>query len=130
MPPRVPWQELFHVIIDGADPQAAMEAAAIGFVKDIFAGRPPLSARTSAFRRAAPAGSNQARRPRRTTRVEDAAAAFRLFGLDPLAPEADYKARFRELALRAHPDRAGGSESRMRRVNTAWDLIRAVRGWK
>jgi hypothetical protein len=54
--------------------------------------------------------------------------AFESLYLTPNAPEEVARAVFKVLALRNHPDR-GGSEDKMKRLNSTWDSIRAKRGW-
>lgn len=44
------------------------------------------------------------------------------------APEDVARAVYKILALRNHPDR-GGSEDKMKRLNSTWDAIRARNGW-
>ena len=50
---------------------------------------------------------------------------FRVLGVSPHASMQIVRERYRELAFRSHPDRAGGSEGRMRELNLAYERILA-----
>ncbi|HLT31417.1 MAG TPA: J domain-containing protein [Myxococcaceae bacterium] len=54
----------------------------------------------------------------------DAADPYRTLGMSPNAEPAQLRARYRELALAAHPDR-GGSAERMQELNAAWERVQA-----
>lgn len=54
---------------------------------------------------------------------------FVVLHLLPTAPEDVAKAAYRALSLSLHPDRPGGSDEAMKRLNAAYDAIRTKRGW-
>lgn len=54
----------------------------------------------------------------------DAADPYRTLGMSPNAEPAQLRARYRELAMAAHPDR-GGSAERMQEINAAWERVQA-----
>ena len=54
---------------------------------------------------------------------------FVVLHLLPSAPEEVAKAAYRALSLSMHPDRPGGDAEAMKRLNAAYDAIRAKRGW-
>lgn len=54
----------------------------------------------------------------------DAADPYQTLGMSPHASPPELRARYRELAMAAHPDR-GGSAEQMRELNLAWEKVQA-----
>jgi hypothetical protein len=52
---------------------------------------------------------------------------FSVLGVDPRASSQELRAARRRLAMRLHPDHAGGDAEAMRRLNTAFDAAMAAR---
>jgi DnaJ domain len=52
---------------------------------------------------------------------------FAVLGVDPRASSQELRAARRRLAMRLHPDHAGGDAEAMRRLNTAFDAAMAAR---
>jgi hypothetical protein len=50
-------------------------------------------------------------------------------GVPSTASRRQALAAYRKMALKLHPDRPGGSDEAMRRLSSAWETIRALRGW-
>lgn len=48
---------------------------------------------------------------------------YDILGVKPTATKEEIKERYRELTRRWHPDRPGGSESRMKEINAAYKEI-------
>lgn len=55
-------------------------------------------------------------------------AAMESMYITASAPEEVARAVYKVLALRNHPDR-GGTEEKMKRLNSTWDAVRARKGW-
>jgi DnaJ-domain-containing protein 1 len=62
-------------------------------------------------------------------RQDDYAAALALLGLSEPFTQADLKRLYRKAMKTAHPD-AGGAKETAQALNTARDLIAALKGWK
>lgn len=70
---------------------------------------------------------NSGSQPNRHTGIEP----YRIFGLDKAATDDQVKRRYRELAVRLHPDTAGvkGTEFLFQLVTAAYQQISRERGW-
>lgn len=88
--------------------------------------------RHAGMRRAKPAPRNEASFEQIKSRMEawmarlDAEDPHAVLGVSSRAPAEQVQARYRELALANHPDR-GGDAAEMRRINEAYERIRARR---
>ena len=65
----------------------------------------------------------------RWLRMLDEQDPYQQLGIAPDAPTREVRARFHQLAMRAHPDR-GGSAAEMRKLNAAYDRVLASRAAK
>lgn len=56
--------------------------------------------------------------------------AYEIFGLPRDASQKEFKERYRELMRLYHSDRGSGSDAMAKRINQAYEEIKAERGWK
>ena len=54
---------------------------------------------------------------------------FTILGVKPDASEEEVRKAYREKSVKAHPDKEGGSQEEMVKVNAAWETIRMFKGW-
>lgn len=68
------------------------------------------------------------RKPRKKKKVEEEESPYDILNVNPTAPDEIVKAAHRVLARLNHSD-LGGDENKMKKINEAFEQIKAERGW-